>query len=72
MSHIGVPWRLRKMLMKKSSRLHYSYSLSESAANRLDSPALGIMDMARFPEHDGSNYPGPKELPKHGGPPNLS
>ena len=72
MSHIGVAWRLRKTLMIKPFLLYFSYALGDSAANGLDSPALGIMDMASFPEHEGSDNPGPKELEKRGGPPNLS
>lgn len=46
-----------------------SVEVGNSAANGLDSPAVGIVDVARLPEDDGGNDPRPEELRDHTGPP---
>lgn len=46
-----------------------SVEVANGASNGLNSPAMGIVDVARLPENDGRDKPGPEELPDHSRPP---
>lgn len=43
--------------------------VGDSAADSLDSPAVGVVDVARLPENDRGDDPGPGQLPGHSRPP---
>lgn len=46
-----------------------SVEVSNGASNGLNPPAMGVVDVTRFPENDGRDNPGPEELPDHSRPP---
>ena len=46
-----------------------SRKASNGTSNCLHTPALGVVDVARFEENVGGDDPGPEELPEDTGPP---